>query len=190
MFQSLQVSLHISEALFQVNRALQKMQIGENGVLELGKRNKKEDSEQKIPKVGPIDFELKSFQKINRTEVVNVSYEHFKYKNEKRIQALDYGKIIHRILEEIETTKDVDNAIKNALQTGLISKAEAAGLILKLKKLLAIDPVIKWFGPNGLKIRERDLVDKNGNNMAGDALIGNSNSYCIFSSILMLWVDF
>jgi len=159
----------------KVTKALTAMNIGENTIFEFGSRVKKEKAKTDKTPGDITDLDLKPLDTIDRSEVVKVSFEHLKYQNENVRQALDYGKTIHQLLAEIETSDDIGHAIRNALQTGLISKKESISIEAKLSRLLNIPLVQEWFGSDGLKIRERDLVDKNGNILRPDRIVISDN---------------
>lgn len=151
-----------------VNKALQSMNIGDNHVFKLGSRSKRvhEKSERFL-----TDIALENIDTIERKDVVKVAFEHLKYQGKNRKKALDYGKIMHRILEEIETKDEVETAIENAMHKGIISEKESILISTKLSKLLTLEPVKKWFGPLGQKIKERDLVNNNGDVLRPDRIV-------------------
>jgi ATP-dependent exoDNAse (exonuclease V) beta subunit len=166
-------SSEISERFLsaQVNKALATLNIGDRHILEYGERVKKEFLSPQITDGIIMDLELKSIDTTEREDVINVSYEHVKYQNEKIKKALDYGKTIHRLLAEIDTTDDIEFAVKNALNTGLISKKESTELNTKLTRLLCSGNVKQWFEQGGVKIKERSLADKNGNELRPDRIV-------------------
>ena len=157
---------NISVEIFE---ALQTLNIGENNVLEIGERIKQPKSTKKEGKI--IDLPLKQFESTNRSDVIHISYEYKKYQNKKLKQALDYGLTIHQLLSEIETTSDLPKALDHSLHTGLISKDEMIELDAKLKRIFKITQVEEWFGVSGIKIRERDLIDKNGQVLRPDRIV-------------------
>ena len=155
----------------EIYTALQSLNIKENNVLEMGKRFKipKPESQNGDEKI--IDLPLKPFESTNRSDVIHISYEYKKYQDEKRNQALDYGKTIHNLLEDIETTKDLKKALDHAFYTGLISKEESSEIEMKLNRIFKSEQVRQWFGASGIKIRERDLIDKNGKDLRPDRIV-------------------
>jgi ATP-dependent exoDNAse (exonuclease V) beta subunit len=162
----------------KVNRALDALNIGDNHVLEYGERLKKENKEHKSQS-NIINLKLESLNTIDREKVINVSYEHRKYQSEKVKEALDYGKTIHQLLAEIDTPDDVEYVLKNALQTGLISKEESINLHSKFTKLLSSDHVKNWFGHSVEIIKERSLVDENGNELRPDRIVITDNQVMV-----------
>ena len=155
----------------EIYNALQSLDIGENNVLEIGKRIKipKPESQNEGGKI--IDLPLKPFESTNQSDVIHISYEYKKYQNEKLQQALDYGLTIHQLLAEIETTKDLNKALDHAFHSGLISKEQSIELDAKLKRIFNSEQVQHWFGLSGEKITERDLVDKNGQVLRPDRIV-------------------
>ena len=155
----------------EIYTALQSLNIGENNVLEIGERNKilKPNSSKEAEKI--IDLPLKNFESTNRSDVIHISYEYEKYQDEKNNQALDYGRIIHRILEDIETTNDLKKAMDHAFHTGLISKEESIEIDEKFKRIFNSEQVKEWFDGSGKIIRERELIDKNGKTIRPDRIV-------------------
>ena len=155
----------------EIYEALQSLNMGENNVLEIGERIKRSETKSAKKIENLIDLPLEEFKSTNRSEVIHISYEHKKYQNEKLKQARDYGLTIHQILDEIETTQDLQKALTHALLTGLISKEELKELDAKLKRIFKNTQVQDWFSSSGKAIRERDLIDKNGNVLRPDRIV-------------------
>jgi ATP-dependent exoDNAse (exonuclease V) beta subunit len=162
----------------KVNRALDVLNIGDNHILEYGERVKKENAKHELQS-DILDLELEPLETIGREEVINISYEHDKYQNETVKKALDYGKTIHQLFADIDTVDDVTYVLKNAMQTGLISKAESIELQAKFTKLLSSKQVKKWFIHDVKLIKERSLVDKNGDELRPDRIVISDNQVTV-----------
>ncbi|NKI26544.1 UvrD-helicase domain-containing protein [Arenibacter sp. 6A1] len=96
-----------------------------------------------------------------------------------REDALSKGNLLHHILGEIETEKDIDNAIAIAVNKGDLPKAEVDIIKNKLHAIVQ-HPKLKAFYKEGNTIKnEQDIITKEGAILRPDRLVIQGNKATI-----------
>lgn len=124
------------------------------------------------------DVRLSSFEFIDFRKFLSIrkNGENFFTYDDKRHSGINKGKLIHEVLSLVETSEDLDKALKRVMTEGKLSASEAEALKNELTDLFA-DPEIKsWFdgtyrvvnerniltGKTGIKRPDRIMIGKNG----------------------------
>ncbi len=89
---------------------------------------------------------------------LRMNAEDFLIEDESHHSVKNTGKIIHDILADIETTKDIDKACTRALIDGKISKKEFSEIQIIIKENLNQNIVKDWFDGSYRVLNERDLL--------------------------------
>ncbi|MBW8325323.1 MAG: UvrD-helicase domain-containing protein [Prolixibacteraceae bacterium] len=132
---------------------------------------KKEGSAMKDVRLSEFEFaDFRKFLKIKRRG------EDFFSRENKRQSGINKGKLIHEILSLVETTRDLEKAVKRIVTEGKIGAHEAAEMLPELSGLLRDEEVRSWFdgtyrvvnerniltGSNGIKRPDRIMIGPNG----------------------------
>jgi len=107
----------------------------------------------------------------SRNENLKIAYEFKKYRSEKNKDALDYGMAIHQLFSKINNREDLNEALNESLTEGIISQSEMEILMIKINRIIDLDPVSSWFSEIGEKFLERELVDAEGNLLRPDRIV-------------------
>ncbi len=89
---------------------------------------------------------------------LRTSGDDFLITGEKNKSIKNQGKIIHDILSEIETDKDIKKACLKAFNNGLINETELTEIEGKLQRSLQNPQINKWFDGSYKVINERSLL--------------------------------
>ncbi|MBV5314418.1 MAG: UvrD-helicase domain-containing protein [Prolixibacteraceae bacterium] len=122
------------------------------------------------------EFEFADFRKFLK---IKRQGEDFFSREDKRQSGINKGKLIHEILSLVETTRDLEKAVKRIVTDGKIGAHEAAEMLPELSELLRDEDVKSWFdgtyrvvnerniltGPNGIKRPDRIMIG------AGDVVV-------------------
>lgn len=82
-----------------------------------------------------------------------------------------FGNAVHYILERVSSTDQLDKAIAEAVDTGMLSAAAAPKLAADLKAVLDSPSVRRWFAP-GIPVRtEATIITAEGKSLRPDRLI-------------------
>jgi len=97
----------------------------------------------------------------------------------KQEEAIEKGQIIHDILAEIKTDKDIETAIANAVKNGVITK-EIKGKIKSTIQEITSHPDLRHFYSGKMKIHtERDILTASGKKLRPDRLNFDGNNLSI-----------
>ena len=147
----------------EINTALKMMyEDFDLGVIELGKKEKKETKEALSP-VQHFSLDIKSSS--SKDKNLKIAYEILKYRSEKTKKAIDYGKTMHHLFSKVNIASDLDSVLSDALSNGYIDSISKHELREKMDRILAIDQVKGWFSEEGEKFLERELIDADGNKL-------------------------
>jgi ATP-dependent helicase/nuclease subunit A len=113
------------------------------------KNNEKSNSEQ-IKKYQFNDFSGKI--------KLRTSSDDFLIEGKKKSTIKNRGKIIHDILAEIETQKDIEKACLKALNNGIINESELADIQQNLQESTNNPEISSWFDGSYIIINERSLL--------------------------------
>lgn len=106
------------------------------------------------------DVRLSSFEFVDfrRYLAIRKNGENFFTHDDKRQSGKNKGKLIHEILSLVETSQDLDKALKRMVVEGKLSASEAESLKVELKELFT-DPEIKsWFDGSYRVVNERNIL--------------------------------
>ncbi len=132
---------------------------------------KKEGPAMKDVRLSEFEFaDFRKFLKIKRRG------EDFFSRENKRQSGINKGKLIHEILSLVETTRDLEKAVKRIVTEGKIGAHEATEMLPELSGLLKDEEVRSWFdgtyrvvnerniltGPNGIKRPDRIMIGADG----------------------------
>jgi len=145
----------------------------ETNLLELGELSVSKDTEKKekqmMKDVRLSDFKFADFRQFLK---IKKRGEDFFSRDDKRQSGINKGKLIHEILSLVETTDDLQKAVKQIETEGKIGSDETKEIIEELTGLLNDKEVVKWFdgsfrvvnerniltGPNGIKRPDRIMI--------------------------------
>jgi CRISPR/Cas system-associated exonuclease Cas4 (RecB family) len=124
------------------------------------------------------DVRLSEFEFADFRKLLNIRQrgEDFFTHESKKQSGINKGKLIHEVLSLVETTLDLDRAIKRMKIEGKISSDEAVKMRADLDELLQDSEVKTWFdgtyrvvnerniltGINGVKRPDRIMIGENG----------------------------
>jgi ATP-dependent exoDNAse (exonuclease V) beta subunit len=89
---------------------------------------------------------------------------------------INQGILMHGILARIKEPADVQQAVEQVYQEGLIAAGEQEGLVREVHRLLALPSVKPWFEPKDWNIRnEQELLLPNGQSYRPDRVMTRGN---------------
>jgi ATP-dependent exoDNAse (exonuclease V) beta subunit len=130
----------------------------DNLLVEIGEYSafgKKKKEEQMMKDVRLSAFEFADFRKFLN---IRKNGEDFFSRVDKRQSGINKGKLIHEILSLIETTADLQKAVKRIEMEGKIGSAEAGKMIAELTVLLNDQEVMSWFDGTYRVVNERNIL--------------------------------
>lgn len=89
--------------------------------------------------------------------------------------AIEKGNLIHYIMSKIETKKDVDFAINEALAEGLIKDNFIERIKETINSIVNHDKLIKYYRENITVYNEKDIITQKGNILRPDRVIVDQN---------------
>ncbi|MCY1720871.1 UvrD-helicase domain-containing protein [Prolixibacteraceae bacterium Z1-6] len=111
-----------------------------------------------VTESGLVTIKTYRFKDFSEKIKLRLSGEDFLMDDEKHHSVKNIGKLVHEILSEIVTEKDVKKACLKAFHDGKIDKAELEKIQQTLKENLALKEVKKWFDGTYQILNERDLL--------------------------------
>lgn len=106
------------------------------------------------------DVRLSSFEFVDFRKFLSIrkNGENFFTFDDKRHSGINKGKLIHEVLSLVETSGDLEKALKRVVAEGKLSAPEAENLKIELQDLFA-DPEIKsWFDGTYRVVNERNIL--------------------------------
>ena len=88
---------------------------------------------------------------------------------------INFGNVMHRIMEQIVTVNDLERAIKNVSIRGEISDNDIASVKEKINSLLALPSVKHWFDGSSKVYNERVLISQEGKIRRPDRIMQTSD---------------
>lgn len=131
----------------------------------------------KQPKVEKLDttnnnLEIKTVISTNWREKIRISQQYNEVWGEDGYkERIAYGNLIHNILARIETKEDIEPAILDFAEQGLIKNDEVKTLVHEIELLLEVDKVKPWFSGEGKIMNEKDILSKEGKLYRPDKVI-------------------
>ncbi|MBP3419282.1 MAG: UvrD-helicase domain-containing protein [Marinifilaceae bacterium] len=90
--------------------------------------------------------------------VIKSTYDDFAQEETPRTKAIDEGKLLHFIMQNIDCETDVEKGVYEAVSRGLLSVIESDRYILMIKEYLLQVSDRGWFSANTKSVRERDII--------------------------------
>ena len=89
--------------------------------------------------------------------------------------AINYGKMMHRVFASIKTKDDIDDAINEMILEGSLTASQKNTLVKKIDKAMQNELVMSWFRSGLQVLNEVDLLVPSGENLRPDRLLINEN---------------
>jgi ATP-dependent exoDNAse (exonuclease V) beta subunit len=91
-------------------------------------------------------------------------------------EAIEYGNLIHEILSFVKTKDDVDFALINALENGLITNNQKEMVAKTIREIVNHSELENYFDKDNLVLNEQTIIQKEGNLVKPDRMvISNKN---------------
>ena len=107
----------------------------------------------------------------NPSIAVRTVDRHYPKPDDGELSKVEYGTVMHKIMEQITTVDSLDFAIEKIKGIGLLLNAEADLVREKIKFLITHPDVEEWFSNDSLIINEHVLIDANGKLRRPDRII-------------------
>ena len=82
-----------------------------------------------------------------------------------------YGNLIHNILSIVNSEKDIENAIQEYVNQGLIKTNEIEMYQNEIREIISINGVESWFDENAKVLNEKEIIAKDGKLYRPDKII-------------------
>jgi ATP-dependent helicase/nuclease subunit A len=86
------------------------------------------------------------------------SKDYFLLTGNKQAERINKGTVMHKILEKINTTKDIEIAVSQVVDSGLISVEAGREIFAKIDRMLQEKPYSEWFSDHWRVLNERDIL--------------------------------
>lgn len=94
-------------------------------------------------------------------------------------EAAEYGKLIHKILSEINVIEDLDVVVEKYLNNGVISSKEAKEISLEIKNILSLNDVKPFFTDVDRVMNETSILLPSGSSYKPDRVVMKNNETII-----------
>ena len=91
-------------------------------------------------------------------------------------EAIEYGNVIHEILSFIKTERDIELAIKKAIENGLITISQKEIVIKTLYEIINHSDLLVYFSEDHVVLNENTIIQKDGNAVKPDKMIVSQNN--------------
>ncbi|MEN8786714.1 MAG: UvrD-helicase domain-containing protein [Flavobacteriales bacterium] len=136
--------------------------------LVVGKRKKKEKTEETVEKIE----ELTSMTSTNWRAKINISKQYQDLWGEKsKGGKIAYGNLIHNIMAQVNSEKDIEQSVSDFTEKGMISLNEQEFYKNEIAEILKIPGVENWFLPDNLVANEKEIISKDGSLYRPDKII-------------------
>lgn len=136
--------------------------------LVVGERKKKEKTEETIEKIE----ELTSMTSTNWRAKINISKQYQDLWGEKsKGGKIAYGNLIHNIMAQVNSEKDIEQSVSDFTEKGMISLNEQEFYKNEIAEILKIPGVENWFLPDNLVANEKEIISKDGSLYRPDKII-------------------
>ncbi len=118
----------------------------------------------------------------NRLKLKYHNKDYFEFSDNKEIKQFNpvsRGNIMHEILKNIISVKDIKYSVKKLEFEGKISSDQSKSLIVYINNLLFKENINQWFSEEWQVINERDIILKNGKVYRPDRVIIKDNNAVI-----------
>jgi ATP-dependent exoDNAse (exonuclease V) beta subunit len=127
--------------------------------LELGERMFSSDEEKRekpmMKDVRLSDFKFADFRQFLK---IKKRGEDFFSRDDKRQSGINKGKLIHEILSLIQTTADLQKAVRQVESEGKLESGQANEMVAELTELLNDPEVVSWFDGTFRVVNERNIL--------------------------------
>ncbi|MCZ8197935.1 MAG: UvrD-helicase domain-containing protein [Flavobacterium sp.] len=86
-------------------------------------------------------------------------------------EAIEYGNLIHEILSFVKTKEDIDFAITNALENGLITNNQKEMVAKTISEIVNHSELENYFDKDNLVLNEQTIIQKEGNLVKPDRMV-------------------
>jgi ATP-dependent exoDNAse (exonuclease V) beta subunit len=90
-------------------------------------------------------------------------------------EAIEYGNIIHEILSFVKTASDIDLAILNAIENGLITKNQKAVVLKSIQEIVNNKELESYFSQGNEILNEQAIIQKEGRTIKPDRMVLTKN---------------
>lgn len=102
--------------------------------------------------------QLTAYPSSDRIAILREGLEHFKADS-----ALRHGRVMHAILERIETSADIAAALDEAIREGLITEGQRSSVQARLEEITTHPDTTRWFDGSGSVRTEATIIGGQGN---------------------------
>ena len=115
-----------------------------------------------------------------RKAIIRPKYQRIKVlKDEKLSQKILWGVLVHNLLSLIKTENDIDKAITNMQNEGVLDDSMKIGLSEKVKKILSDEKIKNWFS-TGWEIKsESEILLQDGSRLRPDRVMIKDKNACV-----------
>jgi ATP-dependent helicase/nuclease subunit A len=96
---------------------------------------------------------------------------YFSSGNEELRKKINYGKLMHEVFEGINTSADIDMAVRKLVLEGKLPRDQAADIMLKISSLISDTQVSDWFSADSVIMKEAGILLTSGNTRRPDRVI-------------------
>ncbi len=145
----------------------------ENKLLEIGEL--KTFSEENKSTDQPLSINKFQFADFGKFLQLRNNHEHFFEEADSYEKRINKGRLIHEVLANTITSKDLDKSINELLFKGMVTTPEADEIKKQVETMLS-DPEIKsWFNGSFRVVNERNILNKNKTMKRPDRIMLNKN---------------
>jgi len=159
-----------------------KIRIIDDNRFEFGKMNKKHR-----PAKNPDTNALNNLISTNWQDKLRLKKSSMLGAADERKLKIEKGKTLHFLLSQINTSTDIDRAIRNALFQGILRKAELDFYKGKLKSIISHPIISRFFSEDNIEFNEQNILLPNGEQKRPDKVIIRPNETIIIDYKLSNW---
>ncbi len=112
----------------------------------------------------------------NNEEAIQIKSASSFLSSEEVTKAREYGILVHYILSQIKTKKDILLAVNNAILSGNITEQEAVKISIDIEALISLPKISEYFKENLDIKNELEILTVMGNVLRPDRVIANGNT--------------
>ena len=90
-------------------------------------------------------------------------------------KAIEYGNIIHEILSSVKTATDIDIAIQNAIENGLITLNQKETVLKSIQEIVNNIELQSYFSSGNEILNEQSIIQKEGKTIKPDRMVLTKN---------------
>ena len=136
--------------------------------LVFGERKRHDEKEKAIEK----SLILEQIISDNWREKIRISKQYQELWGEKSYKSkIAYGNLIHNILSMVNTKSDIENAIRENVNQGLIKNNEMMIYQKEIEEIISIEGVKNWFTDTTTTLNEKEIIAKDGSLYRPDKII-------------------